>query len=74
MAAGAAFFDLFRAMGGTGSIARWATAPSPLAQPDHVHLTQTGYRMVAEWIYAELMRGFLANAANAKSSASQRRR
>ena len=57
--AGAAFYDLFSAMGGAGSIQRWATARPPLAQPDRVHLTAAGYRLVAEWLYAELMRGFL---------------
>jgi lysophospholipase L1-like esterase len=73
LAAGAAFFDLFRAMGGAGSIARWATAQPPLAQSDHAHLTQAGYRMVAEWIYAELMRGFQAASSDAKGGATRRR-
>jgi len=58
---GAAFFDLFKAMGGAGSIDRWATAGPPLAQPDHVHLTSAGYKLVAEWIDAELMRGYTKN-------------
>jgi lysophospholipase L1-like esterase len=57
--AGAAFYDLFNAMGGTGSIQRWASEQTPLARPDRVHLTTAGYRLVAEWLYAELMRGFL---------------
>jgi len=74
LASGAAFFDLFRAMGGAGSIARWATAQPPLAQSDRVHLTPAGYRMVAEWIYAELMRGFQASSSNAKSSRTGQRR
>jgi len=53
---GAAFFDLFQAMGGAGSIERWATLREPLAQPDRVHLTTAGYRLVASWLYTELMR------------------
>jgi lysophospholipase L1-like esterase len=59
LASGAAFWDLFRAMGGPGSIARWAALPQPLAQPDRVHLTPAGYRLVAETLYRELMRSYL---------------
>jgi lysophospholipase L1-like esterase len=54
---GAAFWNLFQAMGGSGSIERWTTAQ--LAQPDRVHLTRTGYRLVAQMLYEELMRGYL---------------
>ena len=54
---GAAFWNLFQAMGGAGSIERWTTAQ--LAQPDRVHLTRSGYRFVAQMLYEELMRGYL---------------
>ena len=54
---GAAFWNLFQAMGGSGSIERWTTAQ--LAQPDRVHLTRSGYRLVAQMLYEELMRGYL---------------
>jgi lysophospholipase L1-like esterase len=57
--AGAAFYDLFSAMGATGSIERWATQPERLAQPDRVHLTTAGYRLVADALYSEMMRGYL---------------
>lgn len=56
---GAAFYDLFKAMGGTGSIDRWATPAQPLAQADRVHLTAAGYRLVANWINSELIRGYV---------------
>jgi lysophospholipase L1-like esterase len=56
--AGAAFFDLFQAMGGAGSIERWATLREPLAQSDRVHLTAAGYRLVAGWLYAEFMQAW----------------
>lgn len=56
--AGAAFYDLYSAMGGSGSIERWATLAEPLAQPDRVHLTGTGYRLVADWLFCEMTRGF----------------
>lgn len=55
--AGAAFWNLFEAMGGADSIERWARLR--LAQSDRVHLTQSGYRLVAEALYKELMRGYL---------------
>lgn len=57
--AGAAFYDLFKAMGSPGSIERWAMKPQPLAQADRVHLTSAGYRLVADWLYCEMMRGYL---------------
>ena len=65
--AGAAFFDLFHAMGGAGAIHRWASLRPALAQPDHVHLTMAGYRVVAGWLYETLMRGWLASLANGPS-------
>jgi lysophospholipase L1-like esterase len=56
---GAAFYDLFNAMGGSGSIERWARQAPALAQPDRVHLTSAGYKTVADWLYRELMHGYL---------------
>jgi lysophospholipase L1-like esterase len=56
---GAAFWDLFGAMGGPGSIERWVTQKPTLAQSDRVHLTRAGYQMVARMFYTELMRGYL---------------
>lgn len=55
---GAAFWNLERAMGGAGSINRWATQRLPLAQADRVHLTPAGYRLVADALYAELRDGY----------------
>jgi len=64
---GAAFWNLQRAMGGSGSMAKWAALSPPLAQRDRVHLTRAGYLLVADALYAELMRGWQAyNAANVK--------
>ncbi|MBX7218695.1 MAG: hypothetical protein K1Y36_02005 [Blastocatellia bacterium] len=54
--AGAAFFDLFHAMGGPGSINQWAQLPQPLAQPDRVHLSKQGYLLVAECLFPKLTR------------------
>jgi lysophospholipase L1-like esterase len=58
--AGAAFWDLFEAMGGSGSIERWATRRDHFAQPDRVHLTRAGYRAVADALYRELRRVYAA--------------
>ncbi|HMX53702.1 MAG TPA: hypothetical protein PLP53_07215, partial [Plasticicumulans sp.] len=46
---------MYRAMGGPDSIQRWATQRPPLAQTDRVHLTATGYRLVAEALYEQLI-------------------
>jgi lysophospholipase L1-like esterase len=59
-AADAAFWDLFHAMGGPGSIQRWATQRPPLAQADRVHLTATGYRLVADALYQQLINEYNA--------------
>jgi lysophospholipase L1-like esterase len=56
---GAAFYNSFKAMGGSGSIERWATQPERLAQPDRVHLTSAGYRLVADKLYQEIIRSYL---------------
>jgi lysophospholipase L1-like esterase len=70
---GAAFYDQFKAMGGSGSIERWATQSHSLAQPDRVHLTSTGYRLVADWLYSELMKGLLETISEVRSPISPQR-
>jgi lysophospholipase L1-like esterase len=57
--AGAAFWDLYYAMGGSGAIQRWASRSAPLAQADRVHLTRSGYQQVAEAFYRELLGSYL---------------
>jgi hypothetical protein len=32
----------------------------PLAQPDRVHLTPSGYQLAADAIYKEIIRGYLS--------------
>jgi lysophospholipase L1-like esterase len=58
LGAGAAFYNLFEAMGASGSIDRWAQLREPLAQPDRVHLTQQGYALEAGWLYSEFLAGY----------------
>ena len=50
---GCAFWDAKAAMGGDGSIRKWAAAH--LAQKDLVHLTGPGYARLAELLYRRLM-------------------
>jgi lysophospholipase L1-like esterase len=45
-------------MGGAGSIRQWMTIG--LAQQDYVHLSVTGYRRIAEALFADLMQYFEA--------------
>jgi len=45
-AQGAAFFDVFSFMGGTGSMSDWAQRNPPLAGADHIHFTPNGARKV----------------------------
>lgn len=51
--AGCAFWDARAAMGGRGSIARWAAAG--LAQADQVHLTESGYKTLARLLFDALV-------------------
>lgn len=48
---GLAFFDLFEAMGGEGSIKEWVEQEEPWANPDYTHLNFKGAREVAGLIY-----------------------
>ena len=46
--AGAAFFDLYNAMGGKGTIIKWVEMEPPLAISDYIHFTKEGGKHVAE--------------------------
>jgi lysophospholipase L1-like esterase len=52
---GCAFFSMIDAMGGIGSLQRWAFASPPLAQKDRVHLTPQGYRTLGETLGRALL-------------------
>jgi len=49
----AAFWSAFDAMGGAGSMQKWARLG--LAQPDRVHLTAAGYAKLAGMFYEDLL-------------------
>ena len=50
---GCAYWDMRARMGGRGSMREWVT--SGLAQADHVHFTDAGYRRFASALYDDLM-------------------
>lgn len=53
---GCAFWDLYAAMGGAGSMTRWADRG--LSQPDRVHPSSAGAELVATWIDRALMEAY----------------
>jgi lysophospholipase L1-like esterase len=53
LAHGCAFWDQRAKMGGKGSMREWVLAG--MAQNDHVHLTGTGYHMVGDAMFRDLM-------------------
>jgi len=53
---GCAFWDSRRRMGGFGSMQQWVAAG--WAQPDRTHLTGTGYRELADALYADLIHAY----------------
>jgi len=59
LSAGAAFCDLYDEMGGAGSIQEWATTAYGLAGTDRVHLTRSGYRLVADALYRGIEGAYL---------------
>ncbi|MGQ1785992.1 MULTISPECIES: hypothetical protein [unclassified Saccharicrinis] len=53
--AGFAFFDLFEAMGGEGSILKWVNGDPKLAMSDYTHFSKPGGKKVADWLYKAIM-------------------
>jgi hypothetical protein len=53
---GCTFWDTRRRMGGFGAMQVWVAAG--WAQPDRTHLTGTGYRSLADALYADLMQAY----------------
>lgn len=53
LASGCAFWDLRAKMGGKGSMFKWVAAG--MAQADHVHFTGSGYKMIADAVFRDLM-------------------
>ncbi|MGD0783153.1 MAG: GDSL-type esterase/lipase family protein, partial [Candidatus Aminicenantales bacterium] len=55
---GAAFWDLYGAMGGLNSMVGWVNHKPVLAALDYTHLSAAGSRRVAEFLYNALMARF----------------
>jgi hypothetical protein len=75
-AEGALYWDWQGFMGGDCSIHAWAYADPPLAQPDHLLLTEEGYRRSAEALFQRLLTGLMSGPApeaepTTEASASQ---
>lgn len=52
---GAIFWDMYGAMGGNGSMARWVHSSPPLAGSDYVHFTTKGSQRIGEIFCESLM-------------------
>jgi lysophospholipase L1-like esterase len=57
-AQGCAFWDLFEAMGGSGSMARWIHRG--LGNKDMMHPSTTGAEVLGHWLYLALMEAYAA--------------
>lgn len=53
--AGAAYWDLYQAMGGKNSMPSWVFANPPLASSDFVHFNPRGARIIANMFYNTLL-------------------
>jgi len=56
--AGCAFFDVYQAMGGYGSMATWIRRG--LGGPDYTHPTTIGADHIGTWLYRALMERYEA--------------
>ena len=55
----AGFINLYKLMGGEGSMLKWVGATPPLAGKDYTHFNARGSKKVAQLLYKELMRKYL---------------
>jgi lysophospholipase L1-like esterase len=56
---GAAFWDMYQAMGGQNSMPAWVTANPPLASGDFVHFNARGAKTIAQMFYDALILEYL---------------
>lgn len=52
---GAAFWDMFDAMGGTNSMPEWVKAQPALATTDYIHFTPLGANKISEMLHSSIM-------------------
>ena len=55
---GCAFFDLYRATGGAGTMRRWFHASPRLSVSDYTHLTEAGARVVGTVLTRAILKGY----------------
>jgi hypothetical protein len=53
-----AFFDLYEAMGGSGSFIKWSKSEPPLALTDYIHFTRLGGKKAANYLTDALWQHF----------------
>ena len=58
-AAGCAFFDSYSAMGGAGSLAKWAKMQPSMAATDHKHLNHRGRVVLGGWMYDAVISAYV---------------
>ncbi len=56
--AGGVFWDMYEAMGGSGSMVQWVKAKPSLGSPDYIHYTQKGAVKISEIFYTSLMKEY----------------
>jgi len=56
---GAAFWDMYQAMGGENSMPAWVSANPPLASADFVHFNARGAKTIAQMFYDALILEYL---------------
>lgn len=66
---GAAFWDLYEAMGGRGSMVSWVEADPPLAATDYTHFSPAGSKKVGELFYTALINDYATWLSTAPSAA-----
>jgi hypothetical protein len=54
------FINLYKLMGGEGSMLKWVGANPPLAGKDYTHFNARGSKKVAQLLYKELIKEYLA--------------
>jgi GDSL-like Lipase/Acylhydrolase family len=69
--AGAAFWDLYQMMGGSGSMVTWANAKVPLAASDYAHFSPVGQRLVGNLMYRALMNEYAEYVARVQAAPTE---
>ena len=55
---GGVFWDMYEAMGGSGSMVTWVKTKPSLGSPDYIHYTQKGAVKISEIFYSSLMKEY----------------